>query len=271
MGIQKDTFFKLTNRSGSSEGDEMKKYLDKIEKFKQEFKERFRKIMNKETFFLLDLCKLLILDIFDRKKTRKKLYGVDGIVGTWGSGKTVSMVNMYLELKKEHPEALYISNFGLDGTSAFVDIDDVVERYKYCTENDINLVVFWDEIQNEFPESDRNFNPMFRLLLTQNRKNAGVYFVWSTQDYTRVNKNIRLMSRYISHCRTFFNRLTRIKQYNRDDYDMYYSAVNVDRKLKVDSRRTKYFLQYDYIRNMYDSFAMLEHVKKKVFESEKVS
>lgn len=226
-------------------------------------------------FHKFDIYKFLYLKFCDYRKKIfelkngtyfKRIYGIQGIVGSYGQGKTIHMCKTYYDLikptKYHNPDNyIFISNFGLCDTIPFVTLADVLDFYKMALEEGKGLIIFWDEIQNEFPESDRNFPLAFRVLLTQNRKNYGVRIIWSTQDYTRVNKNIRLMTDTITDMRCFFERLMLARVYKRRVYDDFYNSVSLSNKTKKKSVIFTAYAQTDKLRNMFDSFKMLDVAK----------
>lgn len=197
----------------------------------------------------------------------KRMYGVYGVVGEYGQGKTIEMAREYLHLQRKtvfhNPnDYIFISNFNLADTQYFENLGDVMKYYKIAMSCGKGLVVFWDEIQNEYPENDRAFPQAFRTLLTQNRKGKGVRLIWSTQDYTRVNKNIRLMTTRISQMRCFFGRYMIRRVYNRAIYEDFYACTDVMQKAKRKPLQTHIYIQTDDMRAVFDSFKMLNIAKK---------
>lgn len=225
--------------------------------------------------YKFDIYRFIILKFIDyRKKILelkvgtyfKRIYGVCGVVGSYGQGKTIHMCKMFHDLKRRskyhNPDNyIFISNFGLTDTIPFLTLQDVLDYYKIAVQENKGLIVFWDEIQNEFPESDRKFPLIFRVLLTQNRKNYGVRIIWSTQDYTRVNKNIRLMTDTITDMRCFFERLMIARVYKRRVYDDFYNSVSLNNKTKKKSVIFTVYAQTDKLRNAFNSFTMLSSAK----------
>lgn len=196
----------------------------------------------------------------------RRIYGVYGYVGEYGQGKTICLVKEYLKLSKRtkfhNPDNyIFISNFNLKGTEHFNTLDDVLVYYRLAVSSRKGLIIFWDEAQNEFPENDRNFPPQLRVLLTQNRKNFGVRLLWSTQDYTRVNKNLRVQTIRISEMRCIAKRYMVESVYCRNLYEDYYNSVSVDNKVKKKALIKHRFIQTDLMRNMFGSFVMLESAK----------
>lgn len=228
--------------------------------------------------FELKLVQLIIIKLKDGYRLFKSLkdgtyfkrmYGVYGIVGEYGQGKTIEMSREYLHLQHKtafhNPDDyIFISNFELADTEHFNDLNDVMSYYRIAQIQGKGLIVFWDEIQNEYPENDRAFPQAFRTLLTQNRKGKGVRLIWSTQDYTRVNKNIRLMTTGISHMRCFFGRYMIRRYYNRAVYEDYYACTDMMQKAKRKPLRTEIYIQTDKMRSVFDSFKMLDVAKERL-------
>ncbi len=197
----------------------------------------------------------------------KRIYGVYGVVGEYGQGKTIEMSRLYLSLSSagkfyDPNDYVFISNYGLGDTLPFKDLTDVINYYRDAVSEGKGLVVFWDEIQNEFPENDRGFPLAFRVLLTQNRKNKGVRVIWSTQDYTRVNKNLRLMTTQITEMSCKLGRYMCCRHYKRAVYEDMYNTTDILRKVKKRPVFTSYYIQTDKLRNLFDSFKMLDIAKK---------
>lgn len=199
----------------------------------------------------------------------KRIYGIYGIVGEYGQGKTIELSRQFLKLKRKtkfhNPDNyIFVSNYGLSDTLPFKTLADVLAYYRMAVKNNKGLIVFWDEIQNEFPENDKSFPSEFRVLLTQNRKYYGVRLLWSTQDYTRVNKNLRLMTTVVTQMRCLFSRYMIASFFKRAVYEDYYETTDITRKIKKRSFFTLTYIQTDYLRSVFDSFKMLDISKQRL-------
>lgn len=169
------------------------------------------------------LLSLLCKDLLNFKNCKKNFYGVYGVVGLYGSGKSLylSYLSYYY---KDFEDVVIFSNIPFNNNIVyyFDNVRRLEELYNdMCLSK--NIIIFYDEIQMSFPENSKSLDSFFRLLLTQNRKNHGCRIYWTSQDYTRVNKNIRLMSLDIIVPKLFFNRLLRLRFYTRYNYERFYN------------------------------------------------
>ena len=199
----------------------------------------------------------------------KRIYGIYGVVGEYGQGKTIEMSRQFLKLKHKskfhNPDNyIFISNYGLSDSLPFKTLADVLAYYRMAVKENKGLIIFWDEIQNEFPENDKSFPMEFRVLLTQNRKFYGVRLIWSTQDYTRVNKNLRLMTTVVTQMRCILGRYMIASLFKRAVYEDYYSTTDIGRKIKKRSFYTYNYIQTDQLRSVFDSFKMLDISKQRL-------
>ena len=222
-------------------------------------------------FWLIKDLFVFISDIATGKYF-KRYYGIYGVVGEYGQGKGVALAHQYTDIIKprklfgryiHNPDNyIFISNCYMKGCTSFETLADVMKFYNEAMSSGKGLVVFWDEIQNEFPENDRNFPPQFRFLLTQNRKLRGVRIVWTSQDYTRVNKNIRLMTTSVRHMRTYFKRYTIEKVYKRFVYEDLYNTTDIRQRVRKIPQKINIIVQTDKLRDCFNSFEILDSAKK---------
>lgn len=218
----------------------MKKYLYRLRD--HEFKNIF-----------LEFIKWIIIDIRRALKYKKPphLYGIRCITGMYGCGKTMAMSKIALDLRRKYGDSIYIcSNYGLlIQDFAFESIDQLGIQY------DKPIVYFWDEVQNDFPADDRTFPKPVRQALTLNRKGNGKMFYWASQDHELVHKTIRRLTIEYGVVKTIMGRYTRLKWYRKEDYEYFYQQVDWKKRLKIHPFKKLKFVQTDYIRSLYDSFA----------------
>ncbi|KJZ87131.1 MULTISPECIES: hypothetical protein [Clostridium] len=201
---------------------------------------------------LLDFIKWKIIDIRRNKKygIKPHLFGVYCVTGMYGCGKTVSMTKIALDYRKKYGDQIYIcSNFGLSIQDfQFTDIKQT------CTQYDKPVLFFWDEVQNDFPATEKNFPKEVRKALTLNRKGNGKMFYWASQDHELVHKTIRRLTIQYGLVKTIGKRYTRLRWYLECDYYRLFDENNFDKKRKIHPIRTLKFIQTDYLRGLYNSY-----------------
>lgn len=203
---------------------------------------------------IFKLIKLIIQDIKNGayKKEKNRKYGVIGIVGAYGSGKSQYMALLADEWHKKG--SIIYANFGLENS---VNFDNYEYIYNLCQKTKEHKAIFIDECQMFAPEG-ANINIHLRLLISQCRKlNTIIY--WSSQDYTRVNKNIRLLSYRIHEIKGhFLGRLVCIKNFQAQQYEYYYQAQSENTKIHNRIYKPKFEIITDEIRNLYDTYEIIK-------------
>lgn len=200
--------------------------------------------------------------IKNKEEIRPHLYGIYGFFGLPGKGKTMALVYQLEEYRKKYKDKIYITtNFNYKNQDfEFSSWKQLLETY------DKPLIVAWDEVQNEFNSRDfKNFPTSLLTLLTQNRKGNGIQILYTAQRYNRVDKVFRELTHYAIRCNTILGRLTRLRYYHWEDYEMLNNLTNVDMKVRVRQIKTVSFVQSDDFRELYDSFKMLESAKSKEY------
>ena len=224
---------------------------------KENFIIYFRKFKNyllshESKFLYINFIKWKLIDLyrFKRNHQKKHLYGVRCFTGMYGQGKTMAMTYYAKKLRDKYGDSIYItSNYGLSFQDfPFNDIKLLTRQF------DKPIVYFWDEVQNDFPSTEKNFPRDVRQALTLNRKGHGKMIYWASQDHELVHKTIRRLT--IEYCwvKTLSGRLTRCKWFYKDDYQLLFDENDVDKKMKIHPFKKESFVQTDYIRNCYNSF-----------------
>lgn len=207
---------------------------------------------HKFKLLLVELIKWVVIDIRRKIKYGEKLhlYGIRCITGMYGQGKTMAMTYLALNLRKKHGNNIYIcSNFGLAIQDfPFTNIYQVSEKY------DKPIIFMWDEVQNEFPATDKVFPQEVRKALTLNRKGNGKMYYWASQDHELVHKTIRRLTIEYGQVRTLFKRYTRIRWYRAEDYIQLTNEIDVKKRMKIHPYKKEKFIQDDNIRNLYNSY-----------------
>lgn len=201
---------------------------------------------------LLDLIKWKLIDLYRLRKYGRPphLYGIRCITGMYGCGKTMTMTKIAVDYRKKYGDSIYIcSNFGL-----------LIQDFAYETvkqlgvQYDKPIIFFWDEVQNDFPATEKVFPKEVRQALTLNRKGNGKMFYWASQDHELVHKTIRRLTIEYGVTRTMLGRYTKVRWYLSDDYVAAYEEKDINKKMKLRPFKVDKFIQSDYLRNLYDSF-----------------
>lgn len=198
--------------------------------------------------------------IINKQEKIPHLYGIYGYFGLPGAGKTMAMVWQLEKYRKKYGDRVYIiTNFHYKGQDfEFRTWRDLLREY------DKPLICAWDEVQNEFNSRDfKNFPVELLTLLTQNRKGNGKQILYTAQRWNRVDKVFRELTHYAIECRTISGRLTRLKYYHWLDYENLQATPVIEKKIKIKPIKIETFVQSDYLRNLYDSYKMLESAKSK--------
>lgn len=223
-----------------------------------------RKIKDKKFPLFFELIKWKIIDIRRAKRNGKKihLFGIIGIVGLYGGGKTMSLVEYLDQMRIKYGDQIYIStNFFYSGQDFSLNHwKDLLKVY------DKPIIFGYDELQNEFNSREyKSFPVSLMTLLTQNRKGNGKQIIYTTQDYGTVDKNFRRLTQHIIACKTRWGRLTSCKYYDREDFENLMNVSSVNLKMKIKPYKRHIFVQTDNLRDSYDSYAMLESAKSKQY------
>lgn len=205
---------------------------------------------------LVDFCYLLI------NGKQFNLFGVTMFCGRQGSGKTISMVEMLDRIKRQFPDCIIVTNFG------YINQDYHLTDWRQLLEirNGENGVVFAiDEIQNEYDNSKwQDFPEGILSVITQQRKQR-IKILLTSQVYTRVVKQIREQCFEVVECKTLLGRWTREKCFDAEDYNLLIDNPNPEKKFKMPKMWRYSFIQSDFIRNLYNSYEVVEKMKKEDF------
>lgn len=201
---------------------------------------------------LLELLKWKFIDVRRVRKYGRKvhLYGVRCITGMYGCGKTITMSKIALDYRNKYGDDIYIcSNFGFGLQDfPFTNLKQLTEQY------DKPIIFLWDEVQNDFPATEKNFPKEVRQALTLNRKGNGKMFFWASQDHELVHKTIRRLTIEYGMVKTIFGRLTKVRWFHDYDYQKLFEENDLDKKLKIRAFKREVFVQTDFIRELYNSY-----------------
>jgi len=210
-----------------------------------------------------DLFRWLLVDFLERDKHRGEFqeYGFTFFVGRQGAGKTISMVR-YLEIIKErYPDCKIVTNFD------YYRSDKIMTDWRDLLElrNGTDGIVFAiDEIHSEYDSSKWNDIPEDLLSEISQQRKQRVKIIASAQFFTRVAKPLREQAVTVVSCNTFLGRLTTNREYDALDYACIVDNPLVAQK-KIKPLRKTSFVQSDFLRRCYDTYAKVERMRKTSF------
>ena len=214
------------------------------------------KLINFIRWKLYDLFMLLI------NGRQFNLFGVTIFCGRQGSGKTMGIVEELERIRQTFPNTIICTNIHyINQDMPLIDWRQLLE-----IRNGTNGVVFViDEVQNEYDNSKwKDFPEGILSVITQQRKQR-IKIYLSSQVYTRVVKQIREQCFDVIECKTFLGRWTRLKCYDAEDYNTIVDNPSPEKKFKLRKKWKRSFVQSNYIRNLYDSYKVVETMKKAEF------
>lgn len=213
---------------------------------------------------LLDLIRWLIYDLLWTIINGKvfKPYGLTCFVGRQGGGKTISMVEYLDKMTELYPDAIVVTNFN------YIKQDMPFTSWRQFTEvrNGLNGVIFAiDELQNEYNSNNwKDFPEDLLSVVTMQRKQR-IKIIATSQVFTRVVKQLREQCYEVVECKTLFGRWTRQKCYDADDYNYIVDNPTPERRFRTRKKWKYSFVQNNFIRNLFDSYAVVESIKQKEF------
>lgn len=268
--LRKDIFYDLS----------LEEFIDTFEKFKKlKFDYKLLQICKKIEkiniprieipilrFFvmLLDLIRWLIYDLLWTIINGKvfKPYGLTCFVGRQGGGKTISMVEYLDKMTELYPDAIVVTNFN------YIKQDMPFTSWRQFTEvrNGLNGVIFAiDELQNEYNSNNwKDFPEDLLSVVTMQRKQR-IKIIATSQVFTRVVKQLREQCYEVVECKTLFGRWTKQKCYDADDYNYIVDNPTPERRFRTRKKWKYSFVQNNFIRNLFDSYAVVESMKQKEF------
>lgn len=215
---------------------------------------------------LPDLIYWWAKDIKNRDRDYFKPYGVYMFCGRQGSGKTMGLTYMLEQYRKRYPKAKIYTNMQyIHETAPLKSLNDLLNKNLYNGKNGTIFVL--DEIQNEFScATSKDFPESLLQLITMQRKQR-IVILCSSQVFTRVAKPIREQAFYVINCKTIFGRYTKLKWYDADLYLDYADNPSLEnrRKLMFKAARKDCFVQSDYLRGCYNSYALVARLSREGF------
>lgn len=214
-------------------------------------------------FKYFDLFRWLLVDFLERDLHRGEFqeYGFTFFVGRQGAGKTISMVHYLDRMKERYPACQIVTNF------EYWQSDHLMSDWRDFLEirNGIDGIIFAiDEIHSEYDSSKWNDIPEDLLSEISQQRKQRVKIIASSQFFTRVAKPLREQAFTVVSCNTFLGRLTINREYDALDYALYVDNPLVVRN-KIKPLRKFSFVQSDFLRQCYDTYAKVERMSKTSF------
>ena len=172
--------------------------------------------------------------------------------GQQGAGKTMAMTHYCNLLKAKYPDLIICSNYGLLLEDFNLDswepvVGDLNGRSGLCA--------CFDEISLWFNNRNyANFPPDFLRTIVQNRKEHRL-ILGSCQQLVLVDKQIRRQCTEVRKCRTFFGCVTVVWKFR----PVFNGDGDIERLV---SKGLYWFVQEQELRYQYDTFRVVENLKK---------
>ena len=221
-------------------------------------------------------------------------YGFHIYCGLGGSGKTISIVNYLLAMKRKYPKLKIYTNFYFpEGDGIIKNWKDLIEVTNYenveITEKEYNKlkkvkpnkegteyyqkeekfykvvnhgVLFgFDEIHMTLSSDKWKDRPDDLLYYISQQRKMHKQIVASSQVFTRIDKTLREQTNFVIECNSFLlGRLVVNRYYHTEEY-----IANDEKKDKGSRKRKvkKYniFIAKDFIRNSYDTEEIMKDLK----------
>lgn len=193
-------------------------------------------------------------------------------MGKFGSGKTLSGVKETIEILKNYPKAVFITNTIIKGienkTYFFESADKLVETLLNVVDfnNGNGYVVYIDEIHVVFKDIfNKNENNDFITFLSQLRK-LGMYVIGTAQIFSRCPKVFReyiLSNGEIVLCSKIIPGLTLLKY-----VDMETAEETSKNRLQSDIKYTEWFIHTIELYESYDTKAVISQIKALIKKGE---
>lgn len=223
------------------------------------FKKGQHNVVKKKSFLrriLVDFPKQFTDDLFDKDPEFFKYQGLIIFEGRQGSGKTMSMVEFIMRMQQEYPLSKTTTNFGLVSQNKELKNWEMLIDYKNGKQG---VIVGMDELQNWFSSNDsKNFPPEMLGIITQNRKNRRI-ILGTSQNFYLLAKAIRSQATEVRRCTTLFGCLTIVKRVE----PILDSEGNVQ---EWKNRGMYFFVHNKELRNAYDTYKVIENLKKSGFK-----
>ena len=223
------------------------RYVKLMKPPKREFESNVKKELILKRIFI-DFPRRFVLDRLTSDPNEFKEYGFHLFVGEQGSGKTVSVAQFLIELKKQYPLCKIATNFD------YKMQDSEISSWQNLIFNNNGIygqADVIDEVQNWFSSNQsKDFPPEMIQEITQQRKQRKI-FIGTTQRFERMAKPLREQVNYIYYPLTIAGCLTIVRVCK--------PTVDSDGQLKkLRTVRYYFFVHSDEVRNCFDTYKKIE-------------
>lgn len=204
-----------------------------------------------------DFPKRLVSDFFARDPDSMNINGLFMICGEQGSGKTLTAVHFLRTMFQKYPKIRILSN-----TPITFQHGSITDWTQIINSNNgtIGEIDFLDEIQNWFSSNEsKNFPVEMLSEITQQRKQHKA-IIGTSQVFTRISKPLREQTKYLFLPFTLFGCFTIVRVYK--------PILDDDGKMSSKKFCKVYCFVHDSeLRECYDTFAKIERLSSKGFQS----
>jgi hypothetical protein len=209
-------------------------------------------------------CFVKIIDIYNYYKNKEWLnfegFGLHIFVGLFGKGKTISMVNQAYLIAKRYPQVTIYTNILLQNFPAHTKIVRLT-NYNQIIDAPGDSLFLIDEISTLFQSRNwANFPMPLLSQLLQVRKNRKMILA-TAQRFSHVDKLIRDVTYSVIDCDCKWKRWNFGRWYIAEDWENK-NVMNIPVPYDYST-----FIQTDFIRNLYDTYELIDNMKKQDFLS----
>lgn len=202
---------------------------------------------------------LAFKDFMKRDKEAFPLYGVHFYVNSMGAGKTISVTEKALRLRKQYPKLYIVSNYEITCADRyFTNYHELVDLQNPLGEK-YGVLILFDEIHLTFSSENWKNAPDGLLEYIAMRRKEKTLILGTSQVFGRIDKKLREQCTVVVECVTYLNRWTFNKAFRVEDY-----LVNSELKDSGNKKRKRLyrynFVQTNKIREAYDSYALVEKI-----------
>ena len=212
--------------------------------------------------FFLDLVKKLHKRI-KGEDVPFDMYGVYLFNGLGGSGKSISMINYAIEIKKQFPKVLIMANFETEIADKYFDSWEDILNTENIDKDGINqgVLFLFDEMHLTLNSQSWKDAPDELLEYISLQRHFHKCIFGAAQEWSRITKIIREQVNYIVDCKSYMSgRLILNKCYTKENFSINGMQKEAGvRKRPVEWKRS--FVGSDKLRSLYDTDEIVKGLK----------